>query len=125
MASNKSAKLTLEGVRRIVREELLREWQDVPQSFDQFLQQQRIAAKDMIPGIDRILGSYEASSSALDDNDARKAFAVAILRSAYQYVTQNMLQQAPAQGQQQQAPQQAQGQQQQEPQQAQGQKKVA
>ncbi len=66
----------------MVREELLREWQDTPSSFDEFLQQQRVAARDFAPGVERILAAYEETIEKADD----KKVVVALVKKALQVI---------------------------------------
>lgn len=72
-------RIRLVELRQLVRQELLREWQDVPSSFQEFAKQHKVAAKDIYPGIDRILMSYQATAEGDDTRELAQDILVAVM----------------------------------------------
>jgi len=102
---------TVGDVRRVIREEIarhekrpLREWLDVPSDWDQFLQQNKVAVKDLMAGVRRVVGSYEASAEATDANQNQQLtsqLTQLLMQALYKGMQQDVFskgqQQAPAQ----------------------------
>lgn len=61
----------------------LKEWLEKPGDFDEFLKQNRIAAKDIMPGISRVLASYQHSSDISDESPILQDLTKVMLRSLY------------------------------------------
>lgn len=81
--SPKMRRVQLSELRQMVREELLREWQDAPQSFQEFAKQHKVAAKDIYPGIDRVLMSYQETAEASDTKELAQDILVAVMGLIY------------------------------------------
>ena len=76
-------KVRLAEIRSMVRKELLREWQDIPSGLDEFMQQQRVATKDVARGVERALASYEASVVMADNKETVAALAKKAMQVVY------------------------------------------